>query len=171
MPDLAFRLLVKEAFGVILPSDHVSPRLKRSVEGSGRRNIRDCVSYGSCTACGSSTITEAIGNQYHASSRDGPRHHGNFPNNVDPRVGLLPAYAQNFLPASVTSRPLKGDAPTVDLVSATESRTQSPILKLLLSRVDELVRSCVEEDPLKLSMHRRDPLNLPIRRTSHISNR
>ena len=27
-------------------------------------------------------------------------------------VGLLPAYAQNFLPASVTSRPLKGDVPT-----------------------------------------------------------
>ncbi len=31
-------------------------------------------------------------------------------------VGLLPAYAQNFLPSSVTSRPLKGDTPTVDLV-------------------------------------------------------
>jgi LysR family hca operon transcriptional activator len=31
-------------------------------------------------------------------------------------VGLLPAYAQNFLPASVTNRPLKGDVPTVDLV-------------------------------------------------------
>ncbi len=30
-------------------------------------------------------------------------------------VGLLPAYAQNFLPWSVTSRPLKGDAPTIEL--------------------------------------------------------
>src|SRR6185312_17301815 len=29
-------------------------------------------------------------------------------------LGLLPAYAQNFLPASVTSRPLKGEVPTVD---------------------------------------------------------
>jgi LysR family hca operon transcriptional activator len=27
-------------------------------------------------------------------------------------VALLPAYAENFLPSSVTSRPLKGEAPT-----------------------------------------------------------
>src|SRR5258708_1210929 len=31
-------------------------------------------------------------------------------------VGLLPAYAQSFLPRSVTSRLLKGDTPTIDLV-------------------------------------------------------
>jgi LysR family hca operon transcriptional activator len=54
-------------------------------------------------------------------------------------VGLLPAYAQNFLPSSVTSRPLKGGAPTVDLVLGYKKSNQSPILKLLLSRLDELV--------------------------------
>src|SRR5258707_3200536 len=54
-------------------------------------------------------------------------------------VGLLPAYAQNFLPSSVTSRPLKGDAPTVDLVFGYKKSNQSPALKLLLSRLDELV--------------------------------
>jgi LysR family hca operon transcriptional activator len=54
-------------------------------------------------------------------------------------VGLLPAYAQNFLPSSVTSRPLKGDTPTVDLVLGYRKSNQSPILKLLLSRLDELV--------------------------------
>jgi DNA-binding transcriptional LysR family regulator len=54
-------------------------------------------------------------------------------------VGLFPAYAQNFLPASVTSRPLKGDAPTVNLVLGYRKSNQSPILKLLLSRLDELV--------------------------------
>jgi LysR family transcriptional regulator, hca operon transcriptional activator len=31
-------------------------------------------------------------------------------------VGLLPAYAQNFLPSSVTSRPLQGDTPMIELV-------------------------------------------------------
>ena len=31
-------------------------------------------------------------------------------------VGLLPDYAQTFLPSSVTSRPLKGEAPTIELV-------------------------------------------------------
>src|ERR1700674_6120202 len=54
-------------------------------------------------------------------------------------VGLLPAYAQNFLPSSVTSRPLKGDTPTVDLVLGYKKSNESPILKLLLSRLDELV--------------------------------
>ena len=54
-------------------------------------------------------------------------------------VGLLPAYAQNFLPSSVTSRPLKGQSPTVDLVLGYKKSNQSPILKLLLSRLDELV--------------------------------
>jgi len=54
-------------------------------------------------------------------------------------VGLLPAYAQNFLPSSVTSRPLKGDTPTVELVLGYKKSNQSPILKLLLSRLDELV--------------------------------
>ena len=54
-------------------------------------------------------------------------------------VGVLPAYAQNFLPSSVTSRPLKGDAPTVDLALGYKKSNQSPILKLLLSRLDELI--------------------------------
>ncbi len=54
-------------------------------------------------------------------------------------VGLLPAYTQNFLPSSVTSRPLKGDMPTIDLVLGYKKSNQSSILKLLLSRVDELV--------------------------------
>ena len=54
-------------------------------------------------------------------------------------VGLLPAYAKNFLPSSVTSRPLKGEAPTIDLVLGYNKANQSPILKLLLSRLDELV--------------------------------
>ena len=54
-------------------------------------------------------------------------------------VGLLPAYAQNFLPPSVTSRPLKGDAPTVELVLGYKKSNHSPILKLLLSRLDDLV--------------------------------
>ena len=54
-------------------------------------------------------------------------------------VGLLPVYAQNFLPPSVTSRPLKGDTPTIDLVLGYKKSNESPILKLLLSRLDELV--------------------------------
>ena len=54
-------------------------------------------------------------------------------------VGLLPAYAQNLLFSSLTSRPLKGDAPTVDLILGYRKSNQSPVLKLFLSRLDELV--------------------------------
>lgn len=54
-------------------------------------------------------------------------------------LGLLPAYAQNFLPRSVTSRPLQGVPPTVDLVLGYNRANQSPVLRLLLSRLDELV--------------------------------
>jgi LysR family hca operon transcriptional activator len=55
-------------------------------------------------------------------------------------VALLPAYAKNFLPRSVTSRPLEGEAPTIDLVIGTNKTNASPILRLFLSRVDQLKR-------------------------------
>ena len=54
-------------------------------------------------------------------------------------VALLPAYAQNFLPWSVISRPLKGEAPTIDLVIGYHKGNTSPILKMFLSRVDDLI--------------------------------
>jgi len=54
-------------------------------------------------------------------------------------VALLPAYAQTFLPSSVTSRVLKGDTPTIELVVGYKKANKSPVLKLLLSRLDELV--------------------------------
>jgi LysR family transcriptional regulator, hca operon transcriptional activator len=54
-------------------------------------------------------------------------------------VALLPAYAQNFLPWSVISRPLDGDLPTIDLVIGYSNSNPSPILKLFLSRTDDLI--------------------------------
>jgi hypothetical protein len=47
------------------------------------------------------------------------------------RSGLFPAYAQNFLPSSVTSCHLKGDTPTTELVLGYKRSNESPILKLL----------------------------------------
>ena len=54
-------------------------------------------------------------------------------------VTLLPAYARNFLPWSVTSRPLEGETPTIDLVIGYQKANRSPILKLFLSRIDDLI--------------------------------
>jgi LysR family hca operon transcriptional activator len=54
-------------------------------------------------------------------------------------VALLPAYARNLLPSSLTSRPLQGDVPTIDLVVGYSKTNTSPILKLFLSRIDDLI--------------------------------
>jgi LysR family hca operon transcriptional activator len=54
-------------------------------------------------------------------------------------VTLLPAYAQNFLPGSVVSRPLRGEAPTIDLVIGYNKANTSPILKLFLLKSDDLI--------------------------------
>jgi LysR family hca operon transcriptional activator len=53
-------------------------------------------------------------------------------------VMLLPAYARNFLPSSVTSRALRGHAPTIDLVVGYNKANRSPILELFFSRLDEI---------------------------------
>jgi hypothetical protein len=53
-------------------------------------------------------------------------------------VMLLPAYTRRYLPESITTRPVKGEVPTLDLVIAYHKSNNSPILKLLLSRVGKL---------------------------------
>jgi LysR family hca operon transcriptional activator len=53
-------------------------------------------------------------------------------------VGLLPLYARNFLPPAVVTRPLAGAPPMIDLSLGYSSANKSPLLKTLLSRVDEL---------------------------------
>jgi LysR family transcriptional regulator, hca operon transcriptional activator len=50
----------------------------------------------------------------------------------------MPAYAKNLLPWSVVSRPLEGEAPTIDLAVAYSKANTSPILKLFLARLQEL---------------------------------
>jgi LysR family transcriptional regulator, hca operon transcriptional activator len=54
-------------------------------------------------------------------------------------LSLMPAYAKNLLPWSVVSRPLKGEVPTIDLVFGYSRTNSSPILKLFVSRLGELV--------------------------------
>src|SRR6478672_2962777 len=53
-------------------------------------------------------------------------------------LALMPAYAKNLLPWSVVSRPLEGEAPTIDLAVGHSRSNTSPILKLFLSRIEEL---------------------------------
>ena len=54
-------------------------------------------------------------------------------------LALMPEYANNLLPWSVVSRPLEGETPTIDLVIGYSKSNTSPVLKLFLSRADELM--------------------------------
>ena len=53
-------------------------------------------------------------------------------------VALLPATAEHFLTWSVVSRPLKGETPTIDLVVGYHKANTSPILRIFLSKINEL---------------------------------
>src|SRR5277367_2774007 len=140
VPGLAFRLLVKEPLLVILPSDHRLAALKAI-------SPRDLVGETFVIVSHTAPVLRAVIDNYLRRSRINvkPAHEADHLSMgisliASTRgVGLLPAYAQNFLPSSVTSRPLKGDTPTVELVLGYKKSNQSPVLKLLLSRLDELV--------------------------------
>jgi LysR family hca operon transcriptional activator len=139
-PDLAFRLLVKEPLMVVLLSDHPLAALKAI-------SPRDLVGETFVTVSDTAPVLRVVIDDY--LKRSGinitPDHEADhlamgMSLIASTRgVGLLPAYAQNFLPSSVTSRPLRGDTPTIDLVLGYKKSNKSPILKLLLSRLDELV--------------------------------
>jgi LysR family hca operon transcriptional activator len=140
VPGLAFRLLVKEPLMVILPSDHRLAALQAISPGDLAGETFVIVS-------DTAPVLRAVIDDY--LKRSGinitPAHEADHVTMgislivSTHGVGLLPAYAQNFLPSSVTSRPLKGETPTVDLVLGYKKSNESPILKLLLSRLDELV--------------------------------
>jgi LysR family hca operon transcriptional activator len=139
-PELAYRVLVKEPLLVVLPSDH---RLA-ALQAISAKELEGQIFV---TVSKTAPVLRVVIDQY--LKRSGvnitPAHEADhLAMGVSlivstGGVGLLPAYAQNFLPSSVTSRPLNGNAPTVDLVLGYRKSNQSPVLKLLLSRLGELV--------------------------------
>jgi LysR family hca operon transcriptional activator len=140
LPELAYRVLVKEPLVVVLPSDHRLAARKAISPG-------DLVGETFVSVSDTAPVLRGVIDNYlkHSGINLTPAHQ------VDHvvmgvsliastgGVGLLPAYAENFLVRAVTSRPLEGNTPTVDLVLGYKKSNQSPILKLLLSRLDELV--------------------------------
>lgn len=140
VPDLAFRSLIKEPLMVVLPGDHRLASLQAI-------SPKDLVGETFVTVSGTAPVLRLVIDDY--LKRSGvnitPAHEADHLSMgmsliaSTHGVGLLPAYAKNFLPASVTSRPLKGDTPTIELVLGYKKSNESPILKVLLSRLDELV--------------------------------
>ena len=54
-------------------------------------------------------------------------------------VGIAPAYIEKLLPATLVSRPLEGDVPTIDLVVGYLDTNHSPFLKVFLSQLETLI--------------------------------
>jgi LysR family transcriptional regulator, hca operon transcriptional activator len=137
--DLEYRVVSREKFIALMPSDH---RL------TGRAAIRpeDFVGEPFIMASNKARVAHAVIVQYLQQSGV----------NITPEHGvdnlamamslvastrglsLMPEYANNLLPWSVVSRPLEGDAPTIDLVIGYSKSNTSSVLKLFLSRADEL---------------------------------
>jgi LysR family hca operon transcriptional activator len=140
VPELAYRVLVKEPLMVILPNDHRLAAFKAI-------SPRDLVGETFVTVSDTAPVLRVVIDNYlkRSGTKLRPAHEADhlamgMSLIASTRgVGLLPAYAQNFLPSSVTSRPIKGDTPTIELVLGYKKSNESPILKLLLSRLDELV--------------------------------
>jgi LysR family hca operon transcriptional activator len=67
-------------------------------------------------------------------------------------LALMPAYAKNLLPRSVVSRPLEGEAPTIDLAIGYSKANTSPVLKLFIEGMKQLG----SESPMDLPASRVD---------------
>jgi LysR family hca operon transcriptional activator len=138
--DLIYKVVTKEPLVVILPSDHrlASREVIDPKEIAGETFL---------SVSNTAPVLRAVIDDY--LKRSGidtqPQHQAdNLAMAMSlvastRSIALLPAYAQNFLPWSVISRPLAGDVPTIDLVVGYNQANTSPILKLFLSRVDDLI--------------------------------
>jgi LysR family transcriptional regulator, hca operon transcriptional activator len=137
--DLVYRRVIAEPFVVVFPSDH---RLAVHDAVELREIVGETFIIPSNTAPTSRIVIEdylkrsglhiipdhEVDNITHAVSMI----------TATGAVALLPPYPNNLLPRSVTSRPIRGDAPTIDLVVGYSKANRSPILKLFLSRIDDL---------------------------------
>src|ERR1700731_4397277 len=137
--DLGYEVVDHEPLIVLMPSDH---RLTSREAIHPREFVGEIFIGGSNKA----TVLRAVTEDYlRRSGLDIKLDHG-----VDNMamamslvastrgLALMPAYAKNLLPWSVVSRPLEGEAPTIDLAVGYSNANTSPILKLFLSRIEEL---------------------------------
>jgi LysR family hca operon transcriptional activator len=138
--DLAYHVVDREPLIVLMPSDH---RLTAKQAIHPRELVGEIFIGGSNKA----SVLRAVTQDYlRRSGVDLKLDHG-----VDNMamamslvastrgLALMPAYAKNLMPWSVVSRPLEGEAPTIDVAVGYSKSNTSPILKLFLSRLDELV--------------------------------
>jgi LysR family hca operon transcriptional activator len=140
MPDLDYKVVVKEPLIVALPSDH-------RLASQDAIALKDIVGETFVGMSNTAPTLRLIIDEYLAQSGLELRQTHRVDNLAMAMsfiastrgVALVPEYAKNFLPWAVTSRPLAGEPPTIDLVIGYNKTNTSPIVKLFLSRLDELV--------------------------------
>jgi len=138
--DLMFRVVATEPFVVVLPSDH---RLA-SYEAINPHDIvgETFIAVSNTAPVGRRVVDDYLRRTGIDIRPDHEADHLAMAMSLVAStrgVALLPAYARNLLPSSLTSRPLQGDVPTIDLVVGYSKTNTSPILKLFLSRIDDLI--------------------------------
>ena len=139
-PDLVFRRVLKEPLIVVLPSDH-------RLTARDAIDPHDIAGETFISASKTAPVLRVVIDEY--LKRSGvditPAHEAD---NIAMAislvastrgVALLPVYLKNFLPWSVVSRPIKGEAPTIDLVVGYHRANASALLNLFLSRIDDLI--------------------------------
>ena len=139
-PDLMFKVVATEPFVVVLPREH-------RLASHEVINPQDIVGETFIAVSNTAPVTRAVIDDYLKLAGVDIRsdyeadHMAMAMSFVASTrgVALLPAYARNLLPSSLTSRPLQGDAPTIDLVVGYSRMNTSPILKLFLLRIDDLI--------------------------------
>jgi LysR family hca operon transcriptional activator len=138
--DLCYEVVDHEPLIVLMPSDH-------HLTSHNKIHLREFVGESFIGGANKAGVLQAVTEDYlRRSGLDIKLDHG-----VDNMamamslvastrgLALMPAYAKDLLPWSVVSRPLEGEAPTIDLAVGYSKANTSPILKLFLSRVDELI--------------------------------
>ncbi|WP_042876289.1 LysR family transcriptional regulator [Cupriavidus necator] len=138
--DLAYRVVSQEPLVVLMPSDH--PLTSRDAI-----RPQDLVGEPFIAMASKAKVLRAVIDDYLARSgvQITPMQSVDNPAMVMSLVAstrgltLIPAYVEKLMPLSVVSRPLAGEVPTIDLVVGYSKANRSPILKLFLSRLDELI--------------------------------
>jgi len=138
--DLMFKLVATEPFVVVLPSDH---RLA-SYEAINPHEIvgETFIAVSNTAPVGRKVVDDYLRRSGIDIKPDHEADHLAMAMSLVAStrgVALLPAYARNLLPSSLISRPLQGEVPTIDLVVGYSKTNTSPILKLFLARIDDLI--------------------------------
>jgi LysR family hca operon transcriptional activator len=139
-PDLVYKVLITEPLIVVLPRDH-------RLASNDVIQPQDFVGETFIGMADQAPILRSLTEDYF--QRSGidlsPTHRVEYISMAMSLVAstrglaLLPDFARNFLTGSVISRPLAGVAPSIDLVLAHQKANTSPVLKLFLSRADDLI--------------------------------